>query len=117
LNLLQGTPFMPSLAGSLLMIEDDFESTPANFARDLTSLLQVPDATGVQGVVVGRFQRASGMTRALLEQIVRNQPALVGVPVLANADFGHTSPMATLPIGGRASMRVGATSRLTIDEH
>ena len=117
LNLLQGTPFMPSLSGSLLMIEDDFESTPANFARDLTSLLQLPDAAGVQGVVVGRFQRASGMTRALLEQIVRNQPALVGVPVLANADFGHTSPMATLPIGGRASMRVSATSTLTIDEH
>jgi muramoyltetrapeptide carboxypeptidase len=116
LNLLQGTPFMPNLAGSLLMIEDDFESTPANFARDLTSLLQLPDAAGVQGVVVGRFQRASGMTQALLERIVRNQPALLRVPVLANADFGHTSPMVTFPIGGRAAMRVGEAPMLTIAE-
>jgi muramoyltetrapeptide carboxypeptidase len=37
--------------------------------------------------------------------------------VLANGDFGHTSPMVTFPIGGQASMRVGAASRLTIDEH
>ena len=117
LNLLQGTPFMPRLAGALLLIEDDCESTPAHFARDLTSLLQVPDATGVQGIVVGRFQRTSAMTRDLLEHIVRNQPVLAGVPALANADFGHTSPMVTFPIGGRASMRVGEMSTLTIDEH
>jgi len=117
LNLLQGSPNMPSLTGCLLMIEDDFETTPATFARNLTSLLQVPDAAGVQGVVIGRFQRASQMTRSLLEQIVGNQPALSGLPVLANADFGHTSPMATLPIGGRASLRVGVASALCIDEH
>lgn len=117
LNLLQGTSFMPNLAGSIVMIEDDCESTPAYFARDLTSLLQLPDATDVQGLVIGRFQRASGMTRALIEQIVERQPVLTGVPVSANADFGHTSPMMTFPIGGRASMRVGATSTFTVDEH
>ena len=116
LNLLQGTSFMPTLADSILMIEDDCESTPAHFARDLTSLLQLPDAIDVQGLVIGRFQRASGMTRALLEQIVQSQSVLTGVPVLANADFGHTSPVMTFPIGGRVSMSVGAMSTFTIDE-
>src|ERR1035437_753973 len=117
LNLLQGTSFMPTLAGSILMIEDDCESTPAHFARDLTSLLQLPDATDVQGLVIGRFQRASGMSRALLEQIVQSQTVLAGVPVLANADFGHTFPVMTFPIGGRASISVGETSTVPVDEH
>jgi muramoyltetrapeptide carboxypeptidase len=117
LNLLQGTPFMPTLDDSLLMIEDDFESNPTEFARDLTSLLQLPDAIGVRGLVIGRFQRASGMTRSVVEEIIENQPALRGRPVLANADFGHTFPLATLPIGGRATLCVGATPTLTIDEH
>lgn len=117
LNLLQGTPFMPSLDGALLIVEDDAESDPVTFARNLTSLLQVPDAVGVRGLVVGRFQRASGMTRALLEQIVARQPRLAGLPVLANADFGHTSPLVTLPIGGQATVTVGAQPSLVVTEH
>jgi len=117
LNLLQGTPFMPSLDGALLMVEDDYTSDPPTFARDLTSLLQLPDAASVRGLVIGRFQRASGMTRTLLEQIVARQPRVSGLPVLANADFGHTSPLATLPIGGQAAVSVGADSTLTITRH
>jgi len=49
-------------------------------APDLTSLLQLPGAADVQGLVNGRFQRVSGMTRALLGQIVQRQPVLTGVP-------------------------------------
>jgi muramoyltetrapeptide carboxypeptidase LdcA involved in peptidoglycan recycling len=44
------------------------------------------------------------MTRPLLEQIIDRQPPLAGLPVLANVDVGHTSPMATLPIGGQITM-------------
>lgn len=117
LNLLQGTPFMPSLEDALLMLEDDAASDPADFARDLTSLLHVPDAAGVRGLVIGRFQRASGMTRLLLDEIIARQPVLAERPVLANADFGHTSPLATFPIGGRAHVRVGTSSSLTITRH
>lgn len=108
LNLLQGTPWMPSLAGAVLFVEDDAESLPWDFARDLTSLLQLPDAVGVQGLVIGSFQRDSAVSRQHLEQIVANQPALTGLPVLANADFGHTSPLLTLPVGGDAVLDVGA---------
>jgi muramoyltetrapeptide carboxypeptidase LdcA involved in peptidoglycan recycling len=108
LNLLQGTEFMPSLDGTLLFLEDDGISDVRTFARDLTSLLQLPDAGGVTGLVVGRFQVASGMTRAVLEEIVSRQQPLRGVPVLANVDYGHTNPLATLPVGGSAQLSVGA---------
>ena len=48
------------------------------------------------------------MTRALLEQIVDNQPVLSGLPVPANIEVGHTFPMATFPIGGQARLTVSA---------
>ncbi|SOD70444.1 muramoyltetrapeptide carboxypeptidase LdcA involved in peptidoglycan recycling [Jatrophihabitans sp. GAS493] len=117
LNLLQGGESLPSLAGALLMLEDDFESNAPTFARDLASLLQLPQAAQVTGLVVGRFQQASAVTRPLLNEIITRQPALRGKPVLGNVDFGHTSPQLTLPIGGQASLRVGTQTELTITRH
>lgn len=117
LNLLQGTGFLPALDGAVLMLEDDASSHPPTFARDLASLLQQPGAEGVRGLVVGRFQAASGMTRELLAEIVGRQERLAGLPVLANADFGHTEPMATLPIGGEVSVVVGPAPELVLLRH
>jgi muramoyltetrapeptide carboxypeptidase len=116
LNLLQGTGYMPSLAGALLMVEDDYRSDADEVARNLTSLLQLPDADSVQGLVIGRFQEASGVTRPLLDQIIARQDRLAGLPVLGNVDFGHTNPLATFPIGGRAALAVGVTSSLHISD-
>jgi muramoyltetrapeptide carboxypeptidase LdcA involved in peptidoglycan recycling len=116
LNLLQGTAYMPSLDGALLMIEDDDLCDADVFARNLTSLLQQPDASGVQGVAIGRFQEASRVSRHLLEQIIAREDRLAGLPVLGNVDFGHTNPLATFPIGGQASLTVGEASSLRIAE-
>jgi muramoyltetrapeptide carboxypeptidase len=108
LNLLQGTPYMPPIGESVLIIEDDAETSPNAFARDLTSLLQLPEAVHLRGLVIGRFQRDSGIDRDMLEHIVSIQPVLDGVPVVANTDVGHTFPMATVPIGGE--VRLDATT-------
>ncbi|WP_205304454.1 S66 family peptidase [Nonomuraea montanisoli] len=118
LNLLQGTPYMPSLDGALLIIEDDLESHPETFARDLTSLLQVPGAANIRGLAIGRFQQASRMSRPLLEQIIGNQPISARIPVLANIDVGHTYPLATFPIGGQGRLVVTDTeTSLTLLRH
>lgn len=117
LNLLQGTPWFPSLDGALVFVEDDELSNPVAFARDLTSLLQVPDAKRISGLVIGRFQQASSMSRRVLEEIVARQGALAGLPVLANVDFGHTDPRLTFPIGGSAVLEVSETSRLVVTAH
>ena len=118
LNLLQGTRFMPSLDGSVVFVEDDAQVRPWDFDRDLVSLLQQPGFSEVRGIVIGRFQKASAMTRQLLEQIVATKPELSHLPVLANVDFGHTSPMITFPIGGLAELDADPVEpRLVITRH
>jgi len=114
LNLLQGTPFMPDLAGAILFLEDDAESQPHTFDRDLQSLIHLPDFKDVRGLVIGRFQRASHMTPALLQQIVTAKPELARLPIIAAADFGHTDPRCTFPIGGTARITAMA-QRATIE--
>ena len=103
-NLLQGTDFMPSLKNAVLFLEDDYESRPHHFDRDLQSLIHLPDFAGVKGLVIGRFQIASEMTKQLLFEIIRSKKQLSRIPVMANVDFGHTDPKITIPIGGTAKI-------------
>ncbi len=104
INLLQGTEYMPSLKNSILFIEDDEESHPFSFDRELQSLLQQPDASGIKGIIIGRFQKESGMTDYALQEIIASKYELRGIPVIANANFGHATPVATIPIGTKASL-------------
>ncbi|MEK4194874.1 S66 peptidase family protein [Paenibacillus sp. FSL L8-0323] len=117
LNLLQGTEYMPSLKNSILFIEDDYESAPATFDRDLQSLIHQPEFEGVKGLVIGRFQKESRMSKKLLTTIIRSKEELSDIPVIADVDFGHTSPMITFPVGGQANVRAyGARVELRIAE-
>jgi len=100
LNLLQGTDFMPRLQDTILFIEDDYESVSHTFDRDLQSLIHQPGFDKVKGIVIGRFQNKSNMTDDLLIKIIKTKQELNNLPVIANADFGHTTPMITFPIGG-----------------
>ncbi|PIR61134.1 MAG: LD-carboxypeptidase [Candidatus Pacebacteria bacterium CG10_big_fil_rev_8_21_14_0_10_45_6] len=117
-NLLQGTQFMPSLQDAVLFLEDDYESRPHHFDRDLQSLIHLPDFAGVRGLVIGRFQKASEMTKELLTEIIRSKKQLSRIPVIANVDFGHSEPKITFPVGG--SVRLEAKNNavtLLITEH
>ncbi len=117
LNLLQGTEFMPSLDNSILFIEDDEETNPVNFDRDLVSLIQQPGFTGVKGIVIGRFQLSSGVSNDLLIKIIKSKKELINMPVVANIDFGHTQPIITFPVGGYVEVTVGDESSINITKH
>jgi len=41
-----------------------------------------------------------------LIKAIKSKSELNNLPVLANVDFGHTSPMITFPIGGEAELVV-----------
>jgi muramoyltetrapeptide carboxypeptidase len=118
LNLLQGTEYMPDLKDSILFIEDDDESPAHTFDRDLQSLLHQPGFTGVRGLLIGRFQKASQIDENQLLQILHTKRELQSIPVVINANFGHCTPQFTFPIGGTGSLRAEAGNvRITIQEH
>ena len=108
-NLLQGTEYFPKAEDSILFIEDDYTSEPHTFDRDLQSLIHLPEFKNVRGIVVGRFQKKSGMTNDVLTQIFETKKELKNLPIVANVDFGHTDPKITIPIGG--TVRMQASSR------
>ena len=118
LSLLFGTSFMPDLEGSVLLLEDDEEIQPVHFDRLLQSLIHQPNFEGVRCIVIGRFQRASGMDLETLSAIIESKRELDGMPVVANASFGHTTPGFTFPIGGHGRLRAdGDAVELFVDVH
>lgn len=117
LNLLQGTEYMPSLVDSILFIEDDEESHIHAFDRDLQSLLHLPVASGIRGVLIGRFQKSSNVTEAAIRKVIADKRELAGIPVIANVNFGHTQPITTIPIGATAKIEAeGSISKIIIEQ-
>lgn len=108
LALLNGTDYLPDLDGSVLFVEVTSNSDITEFRRMLVSVLQQCGAENITALVIGRFQVASQVTRSDVEQTVASLPWLKGIPVLANVDFGHTTPLLTFPIGGRAQVDADA---------
>jgi muramoyltetrapeptide carboxypeptidase LdcA involved in peptidoglycan recycling len=118
LGLLHGTEYMPRLEGSIVLIEADEETKAQHFDRELQSLIHQPGFDGVQGLIIGRFQRESNIDDATLVEIVRSKRELARMPVIANASFGHTTPQFTFPVGGRGTLRaVQGQTEFVIVEH
>lgn len=118
LNLLQGTPYMPRADEVILFAEDDSENSAAHFDRDLQSLLQTEYFKKINGVVIGRFQKDSEVSKEDLMHIVKSKSVLQNVPVIANVNFGHTDPLITFPIGGTAQLSLDqAYSLLAVTAH
>jgi len=118
LNVLQGTEYWPSLDDTILLLEEDDEVNPSIFDRQLQSLIQQADFSGVNGILIGRFQKNSKMRPELLEKIIRTKKELQHLPIIANVDFGHTTPLATLPIGGTIEIQASDNeSKIRIIEH
>ncbi len=95
---------MPDIKDSILFLEDDDEAHVATIDRDLQSIIHLPDFEKVRALVFGRFQAATEMTPELLRQIVKSKKELNFLPIIANVDFGHTTPIFTFPIGGTAQL-------------
>lgn len=101
--LLQGTEYLPELDSDyILALEDDSlskEYTLHGLSRNLESILQLPGACqNLKGIMIGRFETASKVYDADLLSVIRSKN--LSVPVISNLDFGHTTPITTLPIGG-----------------
>lgn len=107
LNLLQGTEYMPSLENKIIFLEDDAltgNELLVNFDRDLQSLIHLPNFNKIKGIVLGRAEIESDMTKEKWTQLIKSKKELENIPVIANCDFGHTTPIFTFPIGGQIQL-------------
>jgi muramoyltetrapeptide carboxypeptidase LdcA involved in peptidoglycan recycling len=120
-NLLQGTEFMPSFKNAILFLEDNDmtgEMFSLDFDRNLQSLLHLPDFHFIKGIVIGRFQKKSKMDKNKIIKIIKNKKELNKIPIIADVDFGHTTPMITFPIGGKIKLTVlSGRAKIKIIEH
>jgi muramoyltetrapeptide carboxypeptidase len=96
---LKGSEFWPGLDGAILLLEETAAVGIQQFDQILTSLMILPEFSEIRGLLVGRFQVQSHVTRQMLAQVF-DRKELKGIPIIANIDVGHTTPVATLPIGG-----------------
>jgi len=104
LCLLFGTEYLPRPEGDIILfIEEDGEDKDVTFDRNLQSLLHQPWFSQVRALIVGRCRADSGTTDEKLRMILA-KPELRGIPLIANVDFGHTTPLITFPIGGKAQV-------------
>ena len=92
------------MKNTILFVEDTEGSDILAFERNLQALIYQDDFKNVKGLVIGRFQKGSQVTREGLEFILNTKPELKDMPILANVDFGHSAPLLTIPLGGTAKL-------------
>ena len=105
-NNLLGSEYCPKFeADTILFIEDTEAVKVENFDSSLQSLIHQPNFTNVKGIVIGRFQNGSKISKENILEVIKSKKELQNMPILANVDFGHTTPMLTIPIGGYAELK------------
>ena len=101
--LLQGTKYMPAdFDDIILFIEDDSESSEETTIRQLNGILMQDFAHKIRGILVGRFQKSTNPEIKKIYQTIQNR--MPNVPVIMNLDFGHTTPLLTIPTGAYCKM-------------
>lgn len=100
---LAGTPFMPDLSGTLLVLEDVGEPL-YRIDRFLTQLRLSGALKRVSGVVFGTFVGEPAVSTQELAEVAYEHLASIGIPVFCGLPYGHFPQRLTLPFGVRAKM-------------
>jgi muramoyltetrapeptide carboxypeptidase len=121
LSHLAGTPYLPSLDGAILYLEDIGEA-PYRLDRNLTQLRLAGLLDRVAGVAVGQFTRCDDAEADLYGlDVVREAVRDLGVPAVAGLPAGHEDTNFALPLGARVTLVApgpgdGGVPRLLFDE-
>ncbi|MDZ7372030.1 MAG: LD-carboxypeptidase [candidate division KSB1 bacterium] len=100
---LLGTPFMPDLSGTLLVLEDVGEPL-YRIDRFLTQLRLSGALKGVSGVVFGTFVSEPAVSIEELAEVAYEHLSSTGIPVFCGLPYGHFPQRLTLPFGVRAEL-------------
>jgi muramoyltetrapeptide carboxypeptidase len=114
---LLNTKYKPSLKGAILLLEQGDETNLELFRTQLQAIMAQADFSGVRALVIGRFREGTKeMSRELQEMILNMQP-LNNLPIVANVNLGHTTPIATFAIGGKCDIHIGTSVEIRMITH
>ena len=80
----------------------------------LGALMLQKGADKLKGVLIGRFFKDEAVIPDDIKAVLLSREDLKDIPIIVNVDFGHTTPMVTLPVGGRISI---LKDQIIISEH
>jgi muramoyltetrapeptide carboxypeptidase LdcA involved in peptidoglycan recycling len=113
---LKGSSAWLDLDGAILFLETSEEApSPAHVQAYLTDLAHLGVFETVAGLVWARPYGYDEERARTLWEVVREATAGAELPVLANVECGHTSPMLTLPLGAAARLDAGAQTFETLE--
>ena len=101
-----GTPWLPELGGTLLVLEDTGEA-PYRIDRQLTQWRSSGLLRGVRGIGLGRFSWARDDVLPgdfSMEEILLERLGTLGLPLISGLPVGHGQPNLALPLGRRARL-------------
>ncbi|MBW2709541.1 MAG: LD-carboxypeptidase [Deltaproteobacteria bacterium] len=98
---LPGTPFMPSLAGCILFIEDRGEAL-YRLDRMLTHLTLAGSLEGIKGLIAGQFIDCGEPTA--IDRLIKERFSPMNIPIAAGFPLGHGPENTTLPLGVLAEL-------------
>jgi muramoyltetrapeptide carboxypeptidase len=94
-----GTPYLPSLDGNILFIEEKGEA-PYRLDRMLTHLHQGGIFKNIKGLIIGSLVECGGNKE--IEQVLGNCFSDLDIPIVYGGPFGHGEENMVLPIGVKA---------------
>ena len=102
-----GTPFLPTLRRSLLVLED-VDEAPHRVDRMFMQLQHAGILKSISGLILGKFTDCvpSDPSKPFLtiEQVVEEAVSKITRPVLTNLQYGHIAKKLTLPFGLQARL-------------
>ena len=109
---LAGTPFMPSLRGRILFLEDVGEE-PYRLDRMLTQLSAAGVIEGLSGLILGRFTGCvprPGADSPQAGEVLGAWARNLDVPAVCGLPAGHGPGRVTIPLGVEAHLDAEAGS-------
>jgi len=105
---LVGSPFMPSLAGAVLLLEDIAER-PYRIDRMWTHLVLSGALAGVAGVVLGEFTDCEEKDASFSSaDVLRELVGALGVPAIEGLPIGHGAVNQPVVLGARVRLDADA---------
>ena len=101
-----GTPWLPSLKGAILVLEDVGEA-PYRVDRMLTQWRSAGLLQQLAGVACGRFSWSDDDILPgdfTMDEILEERLGDLGIPLVLNLPLGHGRPNQALPLGAQAQL-------------